>query len=74
MVKIKPRKGTWYARIQWWKNGEYNDWRRSLFTKSKEEALLRQKEIQRYESDIKNGLDFTFSWQSKNRSTELKQF
>ena len=74
MVKIKPRKGTWYARIQWWKNGEYNDWRRSLFTKSKVEALLRQKEIQRYESDIKNGLDFTFSWQSKNRSTELKQF
>jgi len=74
MVKIKPREGTWYARIQWWKNGEYNDWRRSLFTKSKVEALLRQKEIQRYESDIKNGLDFTFSWQSKNRSTELKQF
>ena len=54
MVKIKPRKGTWYARIQWWENGEYNDWRRSLFTKSKVEALLRQKEIQRYESDIKN--------------------
>ena len=65
MVKIKPRKGTWYARIQWWNNGEYNDWRRSLFTKSKVEALLRKKEIQRYESDIKNGLDFTFSWQVK---------
>ena len=68
------RKGSWYARIQWRdKNGNVRDWRKSLGTKSRSVALLRVKEVQRYETDIKNGLDFTFPWQGSQSSTELKQ-
>jgi len=74
MVKLKPRKGTWYARIQWRdKNGNAKDWQRSLGTKSKPNALLRLTQVRQYESDIKDGLAFTFPWQSNQSSTELKQ-
>jgi len=63
MATLKKRRGLWYARVRWYnQNGMSKDKQFPLRTGSKVTALERLSAVTKVESDIKDGIAFSFPW------------
>ena len=72
MATLRKRRDNWYARVQWRdKNGTMKEKQIPLRTHSKVTAHARLSSVVNVESDIKDGMSFTFPWMSKNRHTQV---
>ena len=75
MATLKKRRGNWYARIQWRdENGSMKEKQIPLRTRLKVTALARLPEVKKVETDIKEGLSFTFPWMGGERRTRVIVF
>ena len=76
MATLRKRRGVWYARILWYKKGHQNQTEKQvpLRTKSKVSARERLAIVNKVESDIKAGIEFTFPWLSNDSTTTVKRF
>ena len=76
MARLKKRRSKWYARIRIWDNNirKEREIQIPLNTKSRLAALERLSFINQYESDLRNGLSFTFPWESTGGQLNLKRF
>ena len=75
MATLKKRRGMWYARKQWIdENGVRKEKQIPLRTKSKMTAIQRLSEFKKVESDIVDGLSFSFPWLNDEGLTKIKIF
>ena len=75
MATLKKRRGMWYARKQWVdENGVRKEKQIPLRTKSKMTAIQRLSEFKKVESDIVDGLSFSFPWLNDEGLTKIKIF
>ena len=75
MATLKKRRGMWYARKQWKdENGTRKEKQIPLRTKSKVTAIQRLFEIKKVESDMVDGLSFSFPWLNGEGLTKIKIF
>ena len=75
MATLKKRRGMWYARKQWRdNNGIKREKQIPLRTKSKVTARLRLSEVKKVESDIKDGISFSFPWMNNDGKTKVSVF
>ena len=75
MATLKKRRGMWYARKQWRdENGTRKEKQIPLRTKSKVTAIQRLFEIKKVESDMVDGLSFSFPWLNDEGLTKIKIF
>ena len=68
------RRGKWYARVYFTLDGKKIEKQIPLRTPSKVVARERKVEVDRKAHDIKNGINFTFSWDSEDSTTKVKRF
>ena len=66
MASIRKLRGKWYSRIQIWDGVRQRERLIPLKTSNKTDARIRNSEVERYESDIKNGMEFEFPWMKEN--------
>ena len=74
MAKLKPRGGSWYARVRYYENGNEREKQIPLRTKSKVTAHERIAEVNKVEKDIKQGMEFSFPWLSDSTTTKVQRF
>ncbi len=74
MATLRKRRGSWYARVQWWVADIRKEKSVPLKTKVKVIARERLAQVNKVESDIKAGMNFTFPWLSGSSSTTVKRF
>ena len=74
MAKLKPRRGSWYARVRCYENGNEREIQIPLRTKSKVTAHERIAEINKVEKDIKQGMEFSFPWLSDSTTTKVQRY
>ena len=76
MASIIKRRDVWYARVKWFvPNAKWQKIKEiPLKTKSKVTARERLSEVNKVESDIKNGMEFSFPWMSDESTTKVKRF
>ena len=73
MATLKKRRGMWYARKQWRdENGTKKEKQIPLRTKSKVTAIQRLSEIKKVESDMVDGLSFSFPWLNDDGLTKIE--
>jgi len=68
------RRGIWYTRVYYTKDGLRKEKQISLKTKSKVIARERLVEVRKVKKDIKAGMEFTFPWMSESTETKVKRF
>ena len=66
MASIRKLRGKWYSRIQIWDGVRQRERLIPLKTSNKTDAKVRNAEIERVESDIKDGMEYNFSWLKDN--------
>ena len=74
MASLKKPRKTWYARIRWYNGSKRVEKQIPLRTKSKVTARERLAVINKVESDIKQGMEFSFPWLSGSTKTKVKRF
>jgi len=74
MAGLIKRRETWYARIRWYDNSKRVEKQIPLRTKTKVIARERLAMVNKVESDIKGGMEFTFPWLSDSSVTKVKRF
>ena len=75
MASLKPTKGgSWYARVQWWEDKSRKEKYVSLSTSSKVTAHERIAEVNKVENDIKQGMEFSFPWESDSTTTKVQRY
>ena len=76
MASLKPRRGSWYARVLWYESGATRQTERQipLRTSSKVTARERLAEVNKVEDDIKKGMEFEFPWLSDSTTTKVKRY
>ena len=76
MATLKKRRSKWYARIRIWANDIRKETEKQipLKTKSKVTALERLSIVNKHESDVKNGLSFTFPWEHNGSQVKVARF
>ena len=74
MAFLRKRRETWYARIRWYNGPKRVEKQVPLRTKSKVTARERLAVISKVESDIKQGMEFSFPWLSGSTKTKVKRF
>ena len=74
MAKLKKRRGNWYARVRYVKDGNKLEKQISLKTKSNVIARERLDEVNKEEKNIKSGMDFSLPWLNDSGVTLVKQF
>jgi hypothetical protein len=62
MAGLRQMRGKWYARVRYMKGVYQKEQIIPLKTSSKVEARERLSQVERLESDIKSGIDFSFPW------------
>ena len=76
MATLRKRRKLWYARVKWYENN--NPYQKEklipLRTESKVEAMERLSEVKKYETDIKDGMEFAFPWLCDSNKTTVKRF
>ena len=75
MDSLKNRRGKWYARVQW--RDEFYKMKEKkipLRTESKATALTRVSTVNKYEDDIKSGLEFSFPWINDEGETKVVRY
>ena len=66
MASLKQMRGKYYSRIRQWDGSKQIERIIPLKTSKKTVARLRNSEVERYENDIKNGMEFEFAWMKEN--------
>ena len=76
MARLKDRRGKYYARIRIWANHFRKETEKQIPLKTgpKVIALERLSIVNQYEADIKNGLSFTFPWESEYKHVKVNRF
>ena len=74
MAILKQRRGKWYARVQWYNANVKKEKQVPLKTMSKVTARQRLAEVNKVESDIRAGMEFTFPWLNDDQITSVRQF
>ena len=74
MATLKPRRGTWYARVLWYEEQKKKEKQVPLRTKSKVTARERLAEVNKVEDDIKQGMEFSFPWLNDDGRTKVIRF
>ena len=74
MASLKPRRGSWYARVRCYKNGTEKEVQVPLRTSSKVTARERIAEVNKVEDDIKQGMKFSFAWLNNSGATTVVRF
>ena len=71
MASLRKRRGQWYARVLWYKDGAPKQTEKGvpLRTSSKVTARERIAEVNKVEDDIKQGMEFSFPWLSDSTTT-----
>ena len=73
MASLKQMRGKYYSRIRQWNGVKQIEKLVPLKTSNKTDARIRNSEVERYENDIKDGMEFEFSWLKENAGrTEVK--
>ena len=74
MASLRKRKGKWYSRVSWRNElRQLKERQIPLRTDNKTVAHKRNREVSRYEKDIRQGLDFEFGWLKDGGTTEVKE-
>ena len=71
MASLRKRRGTWYARVQWWIGQKRKELNIPLRTKKKIVARERISEVERVEEHIKEGNQFSFPWMHNTVKTKV---
>ena len=75
MATLKKRRDKWYARVFWYDNtGMKKEKQVPLRTKSKVTARERLVTVNRLESDIKDGIAFSFPWMNDEGASRVIRF
>ena len=74
MATLKPRRGTWYARVLWYEEQKKKEKQVPLRTKSKVTARERLAEVNKVDDDIKQGMEFSFPWLNDDGRTKVIRF
>ncbi len=72
MAILKQRRGKWYARVQWYNANVKKEKQVPLKTMSKVTARQRLAEVNKVESDIRTGMEFTFPWLNDEQITSVR--
>ncbi len=72
MAGLRKLRNKWYARIYLWDGYRKSERLIPLKTETKTTALIRLAEVNHYENDIKNGINFSFPWLNESGSTIIK--
>ena len=73
MASLKLMRGKYYSRIRQWDGSKQIERIIPLKTSKKTDARIRNSEVERYENDIKSGMEFEFAWMKENGGrTEIK--
>ena len=74
MATLKIRRGKWYSRVLWYSStGKQKEKQIPLRTKSKTTAHKRNSIVEKYEEDIKDGLNFNYPWIKDGGKTTIKE-
>ncbi len=73
MATLKIRKGKWYSRVRWLDFGKEFERQIPLRTDNKTVAHKRNREVSKYDQDIKDGLNFEFGWLKDGGKTKVKE-
>ena len=74
MAYLKPMRGRYYSIISLWDGIKQSSKTIPLNTDSKTAARQRHAVVEKYEKDIKSGLEYVFPWQNGGGKTEVKLF
>ena len=76
MATLKKRRSKWYARVRIWANDirKEKEIQIPLKTESRVTALERLSAVNKVESDIKNGILFTFPWMNDDTQIKVSRF
>ena len=76
MATLKKRRSKWYARVRIWANDirKEKEIQIPLKTESRVTALERLSTVNKVESDIKNGILFTFPWMNDDTQIKVSRF
>ena len=74
MASLRQRRGKWYSRVLWYNStGKQKEKQIPLRTKSKTTAHKRNSIVEKYEEDIKDGLNFDYPWIKDGGKTTIKE-
>lgn len=73
MAGLTTFSNKYYARVRKWDGIKQVEKLIPLLTSNRSEALERQLIVNRYEKDLKNGIDIKFAWMNKSGSVEVKR-
>ncbi len=74
MATLKIRRGKWYSRVLWYNStGKQKEKQIPLRTKSKTTAHKRNSIVEKYEEDIKDGMNFNYPWIKDGGKTTIKE-
>ena len=74
MASLKQMRGKYYSRIRQWNGVKQIERLIPLKTSNKTDARLRHFEVEKYENDIKDGMEYRFAWLSNNCRTKVVQY
>ena len=74
MASLRQRRGKWYSRVLWYSStGKQKEKQIPLRTKNKTTAHKRNSIVEKYEEDIKDGLNFDYPWIKDGGKTTIKE-
>lgn len=73
MASLKQRRDKYYARVRSWDGVKQIEKQIPLKTSNRIEAIERLLQVNRFEKDIKEGIDFSFPWMNEDGSTIVKR-
>lgn len=73
MASIRKLRNKWYARVSLWDGYQQTELSIPLKTESKVTARVRLEEVNRYEKDIKQGLNYSFAWMNDVGRTKIQR-
>ena len=71
-IKLKPRRGKWYARIRWSINGKRDEKQVPLRTCNESTAYIRLELVRERASSIALGNKYSFPWMNENGKTKIE--
>jgi hypothetical protein len=74
MAGLRQMRGKWYARVRYMKGVYQKEQIIPLKTSSKVEARERQLIVNRFEKDIKKGIEYSFPWLNDDHSLTVQRY
>lgn len=74
MASLRKSRNKWYARVSLWDGFRQSEKLIPLKTTNRIEALERQLIVNKFECDIKNGIDIEFPWMNESGKMEVVRY